>query len=170
MDDSIETLSGDPTLELFTEGSRLMRAYYPAAPFELARRLERIEASSPLNYIVQGDYAVATSERPAHGFVPVLLHRESGLWRIDLVETWKNLFFYGDGNYFLRNSDTPYAFGLRHPMRMPTYVGRRPASCGRPTRSRRSRPGWVPIHCATMPTPTAPGPGSDGRRYPSRRC
>lgn len=105
--------AGDPTLELFTEGSRLMRAYYPAAPFELARRLERIEASSPLNYIVQGDYAVATSERPAHGFVPVLLHREGGLWRIDLVETWKNLFFDGDGNYFLRNSDTPYAFGLK---------------------------------------------------------
>ena len=106
-------LAGDPTLELFTEGSRLLRSYYPLAPFEEARRLERLQASAPLQYIVQGDYAVATSKRPAQGFVPVLLHREDGLWRIDLVETWKNLFFDADGNYFLRNSNTPYAFALK---------------------------------------------------------
>jgi hypothetical protein len=106
-------LAGDPTLELFTEGSRLLRSYYPMAPFEEARRLERLQGSAPLQYIVQGDYAVATSKRPAHGFVPVLLHREGGLWRIDLVETWKNLFFDSDGNYFLRNSNTPYAFALK---------------------------------------------------------
>jgi tetratricopeptide (TPR) repeat protein len=105
--------AGDPTLDLFTDGSRLMREYYPFAPFEELRRLERIEASKPLQYIVEGDYAVATSERPARGFVPILLHRERGLWRIDQVETWKNLFFDSDGNYFLRNSNTPYAFGLK---------------------------------------------------------
>jgi len=106
-------LAGDPTLELFTDGSRLMRAYYPMAPFEEARRLETRQASEPLQYIVQDDYAVATSKRPARGFVPILLHREDGLWRVDLVETWKNLFFDADGNYFLRNSNTPYAFALK---------------------------------------------------------
>lgn len=105
--------AGDPSLELFTPGSRLMREHYPFAPFEELRRLERIEASKPLQYIVEGDYAVATSQQPAHGFVPILLHREQGLWRIDQVETWKNLFFDTDGNYFLRNSNTPYAFGLK---------------------------------------------------------
>jgi tetratricopeptide (TPR) repeat protein len=104
--------AGDPTLELFTEGSRLMRAHYPLAPFEELKRFERIHASMPLEYVVQEDYAVATSKRPAHGFVPILLHRENGLWRIDLVETWKNLFFNNDGNYDLRNSNTPYGFGL----------------------------------------------------------
>ena len=106
-------LAGDPTLELFTDGSRLMRAYYPMAPFEEARRLETRQASEPLQYVVQDDYAVATSKRPARGFVPILLHREDGLWRIDLVETWKNLFFDSNGNYFLRNSNTPYAFALK---------------------------------------------------------
>lgn len=105
--------AGDPTLDLFTPGSRLMRQHYPFAPFEELRRLERIEASQPLQYIVKDDYAVATSERPARGFVPILLHREQGVWRVDQVETWKNLFFDPDGNYFLRNSNTPYAFGLK---------------------------------------------------------
>ena len=105
--------AGDPTLPLFTEGSRMMRAQYPLAPFEESKRLEAIVASLPLEYRVEGDHAVATSARPAHGFVPVLLRRENDLWRIDLVETWKNLFFDADGNYFLRNSNTPYAFGLR---------------------------------------------------------
>lgn len=105
-------LAGDPTLELFTEGSRLMRAHYPFARFEELERLERINASSPLEHIVKGDYAVATSKQPVTGFAPVLLHREQGLWRVDLVETWKNLFFDNDGNYFLRNSNTAYAFGL----------------------------------------------------------
>jgi tetratricopeptide (TPR) repeat protein len=106
-------LAGDPTLTLFTEGSRLMRAQYPFARFEELKRLESIDASQPLEYRVKGDYAVATSLRPASGFVPILLRREDGLWRIDLVETWKNLFFDADGNYFLRNSNTPYSFGLR---------------------------------------------------------
>ena len=105
-------LAGDPTLELFTEGSRLMRAHYPLAPFEELQRLERIDASLPLEYHVRGDYAVASSRRPANGFVPILLHREGGLWRIDLVETWKNLFFDSEGNYLLANANTPYAFGL----------------------------------------------------------
>lgn len=105
-------LAGDPTLPLFTEGSRMMRAHYPLARFEELTRLERIDASMPLVYRVDGDYAVATSEKPAPGFVPILLHREDGRWRVDSVETWKNLFFDSDGNYFLRNSNTPYRFGL----------------------------------------------------------
>jgi tetratricopeptide (TPR) repeat protein len=105
-------LAGDPTLELFTEGSRLMRTYYPFARFEELQRLQRIQSSQPLDIQRRDDYAVATSKRPVKGFVPVLLHRERGLWRIDLVETWKNFFYDGDGNYYLRNSNTPYAFGL----------------------------------------------------------
>jgi hypothetical protein len=109
---TIADLAGDPTLALFTEGSRLMRAEYPFARFEEFKHLEAIDASQPLEYRVNGDYAVATSSRPAPAFVPILLRRETGLWRIDRVETWKNLFFDADGNYFLRNSNTPYAFGL----------------------------------------------------------
>ena len=105
-------LAGDPTLDLFTEGSRLMRAHYPLARFEELLRFERIEASGPLEILQDGDYAVATSERPVTGFVPILLHREQGLWRVDHVETWKNLFFDTEGNYILRNSNTFYAFGL----------------------------------------------------------
>lgn len=105
-------LAGDPSLPLFTEGSRLMRARYPLAPFEEERRLQRIEESRPLVYRIEGDRAVVTSERPAAGFVPILLHREGGLWRVDQVETWKNLFFDADGDYFLRNANTPYRFGL----------------------------------------------------------
>lgn len=109
---SMADLAGDPTLPLFTEGSRLMRAHYPLARFEELTRLERINASRPLAYHVEGDFAVASSANPVTGFVPVLLHREQGLWRVDQVETWKNLFFDNDGNHFLRNSNTPYAFGL----------------------------------------------------------
>ena len=106
-------LAGDPTLELYTEGSRLMRKHYPLAPFEEWQRLESLEKSRPLEYLVDGNLAVVTSPKPAMGFTPVLLRRQQGLWRVDLVETWKNLFFNSDGNYFLRNSNTPYAFGLK---------------------------------------------------------
>jgi tetratricopeptide (TPR) repeat protein len=106
-------LAGDPTLELFTEGSRLQRARYPFAPFEEIQRLETLEASHPLEYRIEGEFAVATSRKPAHGFVPVLLRREQGLWRVDLVETWKNLFFDGNGKYYQRNSNNPYAFALK---------------------------------------------------------
>jgi tetratricopeptide (TPR) repeat protein len=109
----MRNLAGDPTLELFTEGSRLMRKYYPVAPFEEWQRAESLGASKPLEYLVEGDFAVATSRKPAMGFTPVLLRRQRGLWRVDLVETWKNLFFNSEGNYYLRNANTPYAFGLK---------------------------------------------------------
>jgi tetratricopeptide (TPR) repeat protein len=106
-------LAGDPTLELFTEGSRLMRARYPLAPFEEWQRADSLDASKPLEYKIEGDFAVATSRKPAMGFTPVLMRRQQGLWRVDLTETWKNLFFNQEGNYYLRNANTPYYFGLK---------------------------------------------------------
>ena len=38
---------------------------------------------------------------PARGFVPILMVREQGLWRVDLVETFKSFFFDGEGAYVL---------------------------------------------------------------------
>jgi tetratricopeptide (TPR) repeat protein len=105
-------LAGDPSLELFSDGSRCMRRGYPVAPYEELERARRLEASRPWRVIQEGDYAVVTSDHPAPGFVPVLLHRSGGLWRVDLVETWKNLRFGRDGNYQLDNSSHPYGFGL----------------------------------------------------------
>ena len=107
-----EDLAGDPSLELFTAGSQCMRRGYPVAPYEELERARTLIASKPWRVIEQGDRAVVSSDRPAPGFVPVLLVREEGLWRVDLVETWKNLFFGRDGNYSLKNSNNPYAFGL----------------------------------------------------------
>jgi tetratricopeptide (TPR) repeat protein len=48
-------LAGDPTLPLFTEGSRMMRAAYPFARFEELERLERLDASLPLEYHVKAN-------------------------------------------------------------------------------------------------------------------
>lgn len=115
-------LAGDPTLELFTEGSQLLRASYPLARFEEQLRFDTIERSKPLTVRRNERFAVVTSLKPATGFVPILLRQDRPkegvgvdtplLWRVDLVETWKNLFFASDGNYFLKNANTPYAFGL----------------------------------------------------------
>jgi len=102
-------LAGDPTLELFTEGSRVMRARYPIAPYEEMLRAESTERSEPLELQVRGDRAYLGSKHPARDFVPVLLVREDGLWRVDLVETFKSFFFDGDGNYVLVNTASPYA-------------------------------------------------------------
>ncbi|MGH8250930.1 MAG: TPM domain-containing protein [Steroidobacteraceae bacterium] len=109
---ALRDMVGDPGLALFTPESGLMRSIQPVAPFEYRQRFARLEESRPLRAIVRGDYAVVTSERPAHGFVPILLKRIDGSWRVDAVETWKNLFFGPDGEYFLRNANTPYLFGL----------------------------------------------------------
>jgi tetratricopeptide (TPR) repeat protein len=103
---------GDPTLDLYTPGSQCMLAAYPYAPFEQLEHLQIAEASKPLHVSERGDRAVVDSERPAHGFVPVLLERSSGRWRVDLVETWKNLFFGQTGDYHQHNSNHPYAFAL----------------------------------------------------------
>ena len=105
-------LAGDPTLELFTPGSREMRARYPVAPYEELERADAILHSTPLELQVRGDRAYLGSKRPARGFVPILMVREQGLWRIDLVETFKSFFFDADGAYRLVNRASPYAVFL----------------------------------------------------------
>lgn len=105
-------LAGDPTLPLFTPGSQEMRARYPLARFEERQRLERIRGSEPLQLSVEGDRAAFTSPSPAPGFVPILLRRIDGTWRVDNAETWKNLFYDAAGDYALHNSNNPYLFAL----------------------------------------------------------
>jgi tetratricopeptide (TPR) repeat protein len=102
-------LAGDPTLELFTEGSRVMRAHYPVAPYEEVLRAEAVTHSAPLELQVRGDRAYLGSRRPARGFIPILMVREQGLWRVDLVETFKSFFFDAEGAYRLVNGASPYA-------------------------------------------------------------
>jgi len=103
---------GDPELELFTDGSKVQRRMGPVAMFEYRTRYREMRNSQPFTALTEGNYAVVTSHNPSRGFVPVLLKKERDLWRVDLAETWKNLFYKGDGSYFLRNSNTPYHFGL----------------------------------------------------------
>lgn len=105
-------LAGDPTLPLFTPGSQVQLARYPVAPFEYRKRYDAAVASRPLRALVERDRAVVLSDEPARGFVPILLQRDGELWRVDLVETWKNLFFTDGGRYVVVNRNNPYAFGL----------------------------------------------------------
>jgi hypothetical protein len=107
--------AGDPTLDLFTRRTRVMRLRGPVAPYEDRHRWEVLEASRPWRVVVQEPLAVVRSDTPARGFVPILMVRDEGLWRVDLVETWKNLFFAADGNYFVRNALNYYVFGLNVP-------------------------------------------------------
>ena len=102
-------LVGDPTLELFTAGSRVMRERYPVAPYEDRLRAEAMQRAEPLELQVHGDLAFVSSRHPVRDFVPVLLVREQGLWRVDLVETFKYFRFDGEGNFRLDNRATPYA-------------------------------------------------------------
>jgi len=105
-------LAGDPTLELFTAGSRVMRARYPVAPFEELLRADVVERSGPLELQVRGDRAFLGSKTPGRDFVPILMVREAGLWRIDLVETFKNFFSDQEGIFRLANRANPYAVFL----------------------------------------------------------
>lgn len=108
---TLADLVGDPELELFTPGSRFQRRRSPLAPYETLRRAEAFRRSRPYYVIVEGDRAVVRSEDPSRNMYPVFLHRIDGLWRVDLVELWKNIFF-DDGHPFVYNRNHPYAFGL----------------------------------------------------------
>jgi tetratricopeptide (TPR) repeat protein len=108
----LEELAGDPTLELFTEGSRVQRARGPVAPYEQRRSAAALRRSGALHVAVDGDRAVVRSDRPARGAHPVLLQRVDGLWRVDLVELWKNVFTDRNGDAMVYNWQSPYRFGL----------------------------------------------------------
>ena len=96
----------------FSPTSQVQRARHPVAPFEYWKRARLLGEGRPWRVIQEGDRAVVLSERPPRGFVPVLLSRSEGVWQVDLAETWKNLFFGGQGNDFVKNRANPYAFGL----------------------------------------------------------
>lgn len=108
---SYRDFAGDPTLEIFTPGTQIMNSFYPFAPFEKLERLYAREASRPLRAIVREDRAVVTSDSPAKGFVPILLKRINGVWRVDDVELWKNLTTTSDWRTIQR-TENPYSFGL----------------------------------------------------------
>jgi len=105
-------LVGDPTLELFTAGSRVMRERYPVAPYEELLRAEAMERAAPLELSVRGALAFVSSRKAVRDFVPILLVREGGLWRVDLVETFKVFRFDGEGMFRLDNRASPYAIFL----------------------------------------------------------
>lgn len=106
-------LAGDPSLTLFTPGSRVQRAISPVAPYEELDRWAKAEASRPLKLIQRGNRAIVTSESPALGFWPILLHRLDGTWRVDMVELFKNISSQPSGHQFQKNVANPYSFGLR---------------------------------------------------------
>jgi tetratricopeptide (TPR) repeat protein len=81
---------------------------YPVTPYEEALRADAMDRS-PVELQVRGDRAYLGSKHPARGFVPVLMVREQGLWRIDLVETFKGFFFDKDSVFRLANEASPYA-------------------------------------------------------------
>lgn len=109
---SIRDCAGDPSLELFTPGSRVQRAHYPFAAFEQLKQLDDLEDAGPLAAELREDRAVVRPESPAPGFLPILLQRIDGSWRVDGVETYKNLRFTSDGRWIEAYTRNPYHFGL----------------------------------------------------------
>jgi hypothetical protein len=74
---------------LFTEPSRIQIARRPPLAFESRVRGAALEAGRPWVVTQSGDRAVVRPKRPTPDFVPVLLVREQGRWRVDLVEMGK---------------------------------------------------------------------------------
>ena len=102
----------DPTLDLFTPGSRVLRARRPAPAGEMANAGAALGASAALHAHVLRDRAVVSPEGSKPGLLPVLLQRIDGTWRIDQVEMEKALGLDKAGNLVQRDSATPYVFGI----------------------------------------------------------
>ncbi len=103
----------DPTLDLFTPGSRVLRARRPEPAGEMPRAGAALEAMGALHVQVLRDRAVVSPEVSKPGALPVLLQRIDGTWRIDQVEMEKALGLDKARNVVQRDDETPYAFGIR---------------------------------------------------------
>ncbi|HME73371.1 MAG TPA: hypothetical protein VKM54_26440 [Myxococcota bacterium] len=102
----------DPTLDLFTPGSRVLRARRPEPTGEMPTAGAAIGATGALHAHVLRDRAVVSPEGSKPGVRPVLLQRIDGTWRIDQVEMEKALRLDQAGNVVQRDAATPYAFGI----------------------------------------------------------
>lgn len=94
---------------LLTDASEVQIARRPLLAFETRARAAALDAGRPWSIVEIDDRAVV---RPAvqgiPDFVPVLLVREAGVWRVDLVEMGKNFYSFSLGQCLQRNARGPY--------------------------------------------------------------
>lgn len=103
----------DPKLDLFTPGSRVLRARRPLPADEMRAQAARLPAAgSRLQVRVLRDRAVVAPLLAQPGTPPVLLQEIEGTWRIDLVEMEKALDLDVDGSVLQMDDQTPYAFAI----------------------------------------------------------
>ena len=105
----------DPTLPIHTPASQVFRAGIPVALYEERRWLRLFEAAAPYRTYQEGDRAVVRTAREGgpETYLPLLLRRIDGLWRVDSVETFKGLFTAPPGGYSrVRSWRMPYRFGF----------------------------------------------------------
>ncbi len=97
---------------LFTAPSRVQIARKPLLPFESRVRAAALDAGRPWSISEAGDRAaVKPAAKSLPDFVPVLLVREQGQWRVDLVEMSKT--FRASGSHWQQgNARGPYWLAL----------------------------------------------------------
>jgi hypothetical protein len=96
---------------LFTAPSRLHLARRPWLPFESRVLAAALDSHRPWSPSVAGDRAALYPSSQASDFPPVLLVRQDGVWRVDLVEMGKTAYSRG-GTWHRRNQHGPYWLAL----------------------------------------------------------
>lgn len=99
-------LTGDSAL--LTEASRVHLARAPLGAFASRARAAGLGAGRPWKVSVAGERAAVRPAAEAREFPPVLLVREAGLWRVDLVEMGKAFRRAPGGTWRRWNLEGPY--------------------------------------------------------------
>ena len=93
---------------LLTEASRVHLARAPLGAFVSRARAAALDAGRPWTVSVAGERAAVSPAREVREFPPVLLVREEGLWRVDLVEMGKAFRRAPGGTWRRWNLQGPY--------------------------------------------------------------
>jgi hypothetical protein len=104
----------DPKLELFTPGSRVLRARRPLPPDEMRAQAARLPAPGKrLAVQTLRDRAVVALALSEPAVPPVLMQQIDGTWRIDQVEMEKALDLDVDGSVLQLDDATPYQWAIQ---------------------------------------------------------
>lgn len=98
---------------LFTAPSRVQLARKPLLAFESRARAVALETGRPWSVSQAGDRAaVQPAGKGTTDFVPVLLLRDQGKWRVDLVEMGKSFRSHDGSHWHQANAQGPYWLAL----------------------------------------------------------
>ncbi len=118
----LEKYIDDPTLEIYTEGTRIQFNDAPSRnTFQFNTFLKQVKDGYPYKIIVEGDRAVVKFRENATRSNPLLFKRSNKGWQFDEATMWRLFWFDYNNDWYMKSRDHDYMFAFGERIKEDNY-------------------------------------------------